>query len=308
MSSTNRIALTPVAAIIAGILLAACAPAASDTSPATAATPFASPAVAPSLAASAPASAEASPSAEPGTASPAATPGPAGLAPDTIGRVLVTELVVRSAPGVGADSTILDGQLTLEDPVYVIDGPVAADGYQWILASRALADPGSPPIAGWVAIASREGEAWVESIEPPCPSSVDVVALSGMSGEQALYCFGGDELTLGGALGFCGHADPVIQEPGWLANESCAFEAPDRPGVSSWPTISVHFEPAVRTPPYTGGTTPARLIGRYDHSAAASCRYIEGAADPPPTELDAMLLAFRCRMAFVVEEVELLAP
>jgi hypothetical protein len=67
------------------------------------------------------------------------------LVTDSIGEVIAIDLVVRSAPGVGADSRILDQRLIEADLVYIIDGPVRADGYGGLLvAELVLAEPRPP--------------------------------------------------------------------------------------------------------------------------------------------------------------------
>ena len=117
-----------------------------------------------------------------------------------------------------------------------------------------------------------------------------------------LACFGGEEITMEGALGFCGHGDPAIGEPAWLANESCVFEAPDRHGVppEDWPALSVHLDPGADIPSFTGETRPLRITGRFDTPAAEGCRYIEVAGlTLEPFAED--LLRFQCRLGFAVE-------
>ncbi|MGH2357592.1 MAG: hypothetical protein ACRDGJ_06210 [Candidatus Limnocylindria bacterium] len=228
---------------------------------------------------------------------------------DTIGEVLVTDLVVRSAPGVGADSEILEGRLTLGDTVYVIEGPVQASGYAWFLVAE-IAELREAPSLGWIAQASREGEPWVRRTEPPCPDEISVEALASVAESLRLFCFGGQELTLDGEIQpFCGQTDPVIQDPSWLGNYGCAFSAPDRPdAVSDWPAISVHFDPQRMGggPPFTG---PAQIVGRHDAPVAQACHYSESSQGVANlTELDQRMLVFRCRASFVVESATPLAP
>jgi len=256
------------------------------------------------------------PTSELATLSPTALPSPIAepspmpeptLGEDTIGEVIVTDLVVRSAPGVGEDSEIHDFGLTAGDLVYVIEGPVPANGYDWLLVSE-LVGPfaGEALSAGWIAPASREGEPWVVPAEAPCPTEISVEAFASVAEGVLLYCYGGDELTLEGALGFCPHSDPVIQEPAWLGNSWCSFEKLDRPLTSQWPSISIHFDPASDPPSFTGEPVPLRVTGRFDAPIAQTCRYADGAEDsfPELTDLHEKLLVFECRSAFVVESAE----
>lgn len=226
----------------------------------------------------------------------------AALAKDTIGRVVVTDLVTRSAPGVGEDSRILEMGLTDGDLVYVIEGPRPADGYEWLLVTQ-LAPEFASRASGWIAPASREGEVWVQPATPDCPTEVSVEGFASVPPPLLLKCFGGQELTLEGIYGSCAHGDPVIQEPEWLANNFCSFEALGRPeGTTDWPSISVHTEPGVAAVP-DGPPQPLRITGRFDSPAAETCRFIDEAEQIMPElgETDELFLRFNCRAAFVVE-------
>ena len=67
------------------------------------------------------------------TGAPEPTPASARLAKDTIAVVTKAGdgLRVRTAPGVGADSKKLKPLLNAGARMLVVDGPVAADGYDW---------------------------------------------------------------------------------------------------------------------------------------------------------------------------------
>jgi hypothetical protein len=212
-------------------------------------------------------------------------------------------LVVRTEPGVGPHSEILEARLTTADEVYVVEGPVPADGYDWFLVAELAPLFGTElsVAAGWVAAASRDGEEWVVPVQPPCPDEVSVEAFASVPGGLLLYCFAGEALTLEGGLGFCAHGDPVTTQPRWLANEFCAFEAPGRSGESEWPTMYVHVSPDADVPGFTGEPRALRVTGRFDAPVARSCSYIDGAPEVPETPLDEQLLVFGCRSGFVVE-------
>lgn len=305
MPRTNPVTQHLRRAITGGaVLLAmnACAPAASD--------PSASPSTAspgesadPSVATSGEPSPLASATAD-ATSSPQAA-----LAKDTIGRVVVTDLVTRSAPGVGEDSRILEMGLTEGDLVYVIEGPRPADGYDWLLVTQ-LAPEFASRAGGWIAPASREGEEWVVPATPDCPTEISVAAFAAEAPPLLLYCFGGEELTLDGIYGSCAHGDPVIQEPEWLANNFCSFEVLGRPeGTTAWPSISVHTEPGTVAVP-DGSPQPLRISGRYDAPVAETCRFIDEADEIMPElgETDELFLRFNCRAAFVVESATPIEP
>ena len=185
--ATHHVRRALVYAVVA-LALSACAPAALSD-------PSASPSSG-SPGESAPSSAGTTGEPSPTATSDVPSPSPDGaLAKDTIGRVVVTDLVVRSAPGVGDDSRILEMGLTDGDLVYVIEGPRPADGYDWLLVTQ-LAPEFASRAAGWIAPASREGEEWVAPATPDCPTEVSVEAFAQVPPPLLLKCFGGLELTL----------------------------------------------------------------------------------------------------------------
>src|SRR4030095_16691388 len=82
--------------------------------------------------------------------------------PDTFARVAPDDLRVRTKPGVGADSIKLEPLLWKDALVFVIDGPVAASGYDWYLVKPMgeadVQHHPDPPQDGWVARGGRAGE------------------------------------------------------------------------------------------------------------------------------------------------------
>jgi hypothetical protein len=79
-------------------------------------------------------------------------------------QVVVTDLVVRDAPSVDPErSRLLEQHLAAPQRLYVADGPVASDGYDWFLVLPVPYWP-APPSDGWVAAASRSGEAWIAGL------------------------------------------------------------------------------------------------------------------------------------------------
>lgn len=91
-----------------------------------------------------------------GSAAPSESPSAGGL-PAT-GQVVATEpLVLRSAPGTGADSTVLPVGLSPGMRFAILEGPVEASDYRWY---RVLVGE----ISGWAAAGSREGEPWLAAV------------------------------------------------------------------------------------------------------------------------------------------------
>ncbi|MCJ7710072.1 MAG: hypothetical protein MUQ32_04495, partial [Chloroflexi bacterium] len=143
--SHSRLATT----IIAGLFVAAACSSAATSAP------VLTPAPATSPAATTPPTSSASPTAAP--ASPPASPSPSPTASFvvTVAVTVVDSLRVRSEPRISDDSFKEEPLLPLGTPLYVLDGPVSASGYDWYevfpLNSQDLPQ-------GWVASASRDGE------------------------------------------------------------------------------------------------------------------------------------------------------
>ncbi len=98
----------------------------------------------------------------PPVASPSLSPSPT---PDPfVGQVAVTvsdNLVVRSQPRVSDDSTMYKPWLPVGTALTVLDGPVRASGYTWYKVAPVSFAGLSGPGYGWVAMAGKDGEAWI---------------------------------------------------------------------------------------------------------------------------------------------------
>lgn len=258
------------------------------------ATASASPRATPSMSPSAPAS-------TPPSASP--TPQVGSSARDTIWRVLVSDLVVRSEPGVEDPNTILSEGLTEEDRVLVVDGPVASGGYEWYQVLPIRPDGLRERPFGWVASASREGEPWLAMENLSCPEPPDLEGLLRLAPEERLACYGGRtiEFRAEQAQGGCGVAGgvPVSYEPRWLMSEGgCGFGPP--PGqTTSEAWLMLRFPPGV---PNDFGVSPVvDVVGHFDDPAAQTCVATANYPDvTPPTKAEAVA---QCRTQFVVESL-----
>jgi hypothetical protein len=81
------------------------------------------------------------------------------LAAGTVVDVVVTALRVRTAPTIdNGKSAKLDPLIGVGAQLEVLDGPVAADGYDWYLV-QALGSPHR----GWVAAADHDGQPWIQA-------------------------------------------------------------------------------------------------------------------------------------------------
>lgn len=269
------------------------------------------------------------PSASPATArssgTPAASPGRSvatggaggiALPADTIATVVTANLRVRSAPRVADDSIRFEPLLQPGDLLFVVQGPVVADDYEWYEV-RPIGTAGSRPWtslpSGWVARADHDGEPWVAAVpEPPCPTgAVDVALLARMHPLERVACFGDRPLSFRAVVGGgppAGACDPpqdgsgaaCVAGPAWLAGtggwQAGASTQLATGSSTSGPRLAIHPSGAV-----SAGQLPAgravELEGAFDHPAAADCRpgQASGAA-----VLSAEEAVLRCRAVFVV--------
>ncbi len=135
---------------------------------------------------------------------------------DGLARVFADELRVRSAPGTGAESLIHVEPLVKGDEVFVIAGPVPANGYRWWEVQVVRPEFGR---GGWIADASRDGEIWVSPASVDCPSDPSIADLDWLGGAGALVCYGGRELQVRAfRRQFCGDGmTNTSSGPEWIA-------------------------------------------------------------------------------------------
>jgi hypothetical protein len=233
---------------------------------------------------------------------PAASPFiPADLGPDRIGRVVATDgLIVRTRPTVGDGSERLEPTLDEGTQFYVVDGPVMADGYAWYQIDPYGADPALP--FGWVAAGSRQGDAWIKNHLDGCDSvGTSIETVGAQWPQEALYCYGSDELELTGNL-VCefGDIEGLSTGPEWIEfDRFCELRAPDfniHDGISLrlWGQAATSL--LDEGSPVDGQYT---VVGHFDDPAASECKsagFDGEAPDPAETVL-------KCRMMFVVTEV-----
>lgn len=223
---------------------------------------------------------------------------PRGLVRDAIAEVVVDGGVrVRSRPTVEATSIKYEPLLRRGDAVFITDGPVHADGYDWYLVQSLVGgtdlDMDGP--FGWVAAASRDGEVWVEDrAQTRCPKipdeGQDVVGV--LPEEVLLHCFGGAELAIEVEANIHCEGRNAI-DPAWLAVD-CGVIAGDSCGTCGT---------AIAAEPSAGIALPREdyarwsIRGHFDDPAAASCQSnaTAGVGDPSPD-----LVVHRCRTTFVL--------
>lgn len=251
-----------------------------------------------------------SPSDSPAPTTPSEPPSQA-IAVDSVVRTISTGLRLREDPTTRAASL---GTLAEGSQSYVVDGPVAADGYSWYLlsglgipqysgcAGPMRSDPWECPVwFGWVASASTDGDPWLTTDAPDCPAWPEVVTHGitlGVPRITYLACFGGQERTLTGFYplipddaGLGGACGGVPEELSWIAC-NLGYEHIGTAETDQFGTGFVFsVDPSVGVPDRGQWI---RLTGRFDHAAAQECAF---GAEPERSLL-------QCRAEFVVDAAE----
>ena len=304
--------------VLGGMLLASCSAASAPESvEPSAAGPTELPAVSdlPS------ASATPATSPDPSPAAPSTTPVAGGLSLPTFAIVTADRLLIREEPGLDGEllidaSQCIDVPSPCEPPfvlgtesgfrwVYLFDGPISADGYDWYLAATEMntAERSStyPEAIGWVAAGDGE-DAWLAADERSCPDAPyelrDVTNLV-LTKLEMVHCLGGQQLTL---RGWYPDLPPGETEPTAFMQE-CLGRSPwllcnsiydlIRPDEAPWAGDADYVDFVID--PDAGVTMPERgqwvtITGTYDHPDAASCG-----------EASAVLM---CRMVFAISAAE----
>ena len=180
---------------------------------------------APSATAAATSSARASASEAPTSAQPTPTASSAPtlafeppdgiLPPNSIVRVVVDTLQLRTEPGLGAP---VEGTALKRDRLSVAgwSGPVRRDGLDWYRLGPATVGD----LDAWAAAGSG-ADSYLEVVRPECPVvDPDLSILISMGSWDRLACFDDRSLTLEGTFG-CGVCDGIYPgefTPAWLAH------------------------------------------------------------------------------------------
>lgn len=170
--------------------------------------------------------------------------------------------------------------------LYVFDGPIEVDGFEWYLAATEMhtETTGSiyPKGVGWVA-AGDDIDAWLVSASRSCPSQPvelpDITYVS-MTRLELLHCFGQQALTLRGWYPELppGETESAVDreacraDRGWLPCYSI-FDIL-RPEQGSWAGDADYLQFVVD--PDASVAMPARpqwvkVTGSFDHPAATTC-------------------------------------
>lgn len=213
--------------------------------------------------------------------------------------MVTNDLVVRSLPEISAESIIDPIMLSEGKLLFVLNGPVAADGFDWYRVApfdEFLSDIASEaPRLGWVA-AGKDGEIWIAPWMGECPAPT-LEEIRWRWSSLRVACFGDDELTLEGTIGECSYTVPGTISPEWLANFHCPllpFDFEEGP----FGGLPIHREDQTTGIQDVG--VAVRVVGHFDHSAARTCieHALEGEEPTPPE-----LLILYCRGEFVMTDI-----
>jgi hypothetical protein len=223
----------------------------------------------------------------------------------------VSDVRIRSKPGLGADSAKLEPLLETGTRLMVLDGPVEASGYDWFLVDpRAYDENGRGLPTGWVA-AGKDGEQWIKPLKMDCPDvPTNLDALRKLASDYWLACFRGVEITFNARLEQSGYAcssrEPI--EPAWFSN--CATEyATDLVAPDAIHRLFVVWEPDVDLSIAARPAAPeemwptVKVIGQFDHPAAKTC---EKPNPGIPDDLHRAQTVLTCRNMFVVTSMRLI--
>ena len=233
------------ASVIAWLLfLAACSSGGAPPPPASAVTEPAAATARPARASS-----KAAPSTRPSPvpSMPSEAPVPGGLEVGHIAQVVTTDLVVRSLPRISDASVVDPATVPIGFLAYIVDGPVAADGYDWYQVAPfppTMSDVVEEhPRFGWLAAAGKDGAPWIAPWDGECPQP----GWDGMMLSQRyvmLACWAGVDQALEGTLRSCDNDGATGGEPAWLHSAPCRLVGPDY-GQLLAAGLALHFAPGV---------------------------------------------------------------
>ncbi|HEV8281511.1 MAG TPA: hypothetical protein VGQ02_06610 [Candidatus Limnocylindrales bacterium] len=232
------------------------------------------------------------------------------LAHDSLAIVVTDNLRVRSAPFVGDLSVRYRRLLQPDDRLFVVDGPVIAQNYEWyqVKAWRPRQPSISWPV-GWVARAGHDGEVWLRASTRSCPSQpIDISAVLALAPSERVGCFRDTQIDVRAVIAETASGDCDTAREGcpsgleWLASPSIvAAASATQAGSGSGIPIAIDPEGSV-TAADLAGAVVVRLRGAFDHPAASGCRPDPERAGPdgPLSPSEAVL---SCRGRFVVTDI-----
>ena len=312
-------------ATLAMLLTACSSPAASSAPTGPAAT-----GAAPTFGAPTPISSLPAESLVPASEAPSEAPSPSSpptafqvIPPGSAITVSVKELNLRREPSTSAKrvATLHRHDLLVVSPADFVSagfGPVVAQGYTWYpviqidgVDGDGQLDPlptnpvaiGAELVSGW--IATDDGtDRYVEAVAPRCPTTVDLLNVSGMLPAERLGCFG-EPIVLEGTFGCggCGGADPGRYRPAWLASP-LNFDFLSIDVTQQFGPLGLRFPPDGSAKPQAGSII--RVTAHVDDHRSTRCTMQVGGAGADLVPVDAATAVLFCREQLVVDSYEVL--
>jgi hypothetical protein len=198
--------------------------------------------------------------------------------------------------------------LQRDDRLFVIDGPVIAQNYEWyqVKAWRPRLPTASWPV-GWVARAGHDGEVWFRAAGAGCPPTpLDISQLVALAPMQRVTCYGNASIELRAVVSASAGTDCDASRLGCWTGPKVLTGAPLLAARSSGdgPAAAIPFviKPGTgvrRADLATAGVV--RLTGAFDDPDAATCQPDPDRPGPdgPLSPIDAVIA---CRVVFVVSD------
>jgi hypothetical protein len=213
--------------------------------------------------------------------------------------------VRRWSPGSSSEVTRV---LAAGNELFVLDGPIPAEGYSWYLVEFPTtpdADWLEGIAQGWVAgqpDPDPTGDEWSVRIGPvSCPSEVDTATLARLT-PWALHHCPIEVASVTGMMDLCYERPltPFTYEPDWAAF-SCLFLR-DRDQTNTW-SLFVAFPPDVALPELERGDLVTLTGGLgFDPARYGACTV---SGPNPPLEVEQLMWAAQCQDRFVVTGVSI---
>jgi hypothetical protein len=203
---------------------------------------------------------------------------------DSVAVVVADGLRVRSQPNVSDDSMKFDPLLSAGTTLYLLSGPVEGSGYSWYEVAL-VKGTGFEAGTGWVAAASRDGEAWLAPGSASCPAPpTDFATVEALTRGERLACFGGEPITIQARLVDCNcDLDGPSVEPRWFdhGGQPSVLVDPAMPGPPSYfdDALFLNLDPAGSHVDPLPLDSVVEITGMFDHPAARAC--MTGGLDEP---------------------------
>jgi hypothetical protein len=193
--------------------------------------------------------------------------------------------------------------------VWVLEGPVIADAYEWFqVVVPSIDGGGGAPRVGWVAASDHGGEAWLGRRAVTCPDAsalrvADLGArMTAREPHAALGCYGSSPLRFRASVQLqCavpGRPDWELS-PDWLS-ANAVNQLVIRDGSAQ---VVARMAPGLDLPIACNGfdPTPVTIDAHLDDAASGSCSGTR-TGGPTPPDLD-IVTRYWCRTTLVVDRL-----